>query len=209
MRGFTFSFAALCIGLLGLSGCQSIPTSPILAEPVSFYPSSKNTRLLQSLNLAQPAIISSMRLDEPFDKTCRLVSEISFVPDAGIAEFLRRGLNQELQAANYYDDEGIKIAGILNHISFETKMSATDWKVGYWQMWITLVSSNGHRLEVKHRRFFNSDIEPISACAKANQALVPSIQATLGKAMQDPNFAKLMAKSQTLNLNLQMDSLRR
>ena len=175
---------------LWLSACSSI-------QPARYAVSTANVTNLKPYSHYK-AVVSSMELAQPFDQKCRMIAPIQGIYGQNVAQFMRQAFNDEFQLADIFDPKGIKIAGILHYIQFNSQMGVTDLTRGNWQMGLTLRSSNGHQLQVQHQYLFRSYLDPVSACNATSHALTPAVQGLIGKVIEHPDFAKLLSTQTTL-----------
>ena len=106
-----------------------------------------------------------------------------------IPQFVEKAFNDELKFANIYSDSGISLAGTLNKIQFSSTSGLTN---GWWDIGLTLTSSNGKAISVENRYEFKSGFDAITACNQTAQALGPAVQDLIKRTVTDPAFGQLL-----------------
>ena len=66
---------------------------------------------------------------------------------------------------------------------------------GYWNLGLSLNSTNGTNLTVNNKYFFKSGFDGITACNATADALSPAVQGLIKATVNHPEFANLMKKS--------------
>lgn len=77
----------------------------------------------------------------------------------------------------------------MNKLEFSSSKGITG---GYWQIDLTLDSSNGRKLDVREYYEFNSGFVANDACRNTAEAYSRAVQNLVGKAVKSPSFAELV-----------------
>jgi hypothetical protein len=103
-------------------------------------------------------------------------------------DYIRGAVIAELRAASVYADTGGSVTLTANVDSID----ASSWK-GYWDIAMTMHSSNGRSLRETERFLFRYTPGTADAdCDATAKAFTPAVQALLTKLFNDPEFATLM-----------------
>ncbi len=91
--------------------------------------------------------------------------------------------------ADIYSQEGLKISGEITNIEFSSISGLTN---GYWDIGLSLNSSNGQNFSISNKYAFKSGFDAITACNATADALAPAIQDLIKATISHPNFNKLL-----------------
>lgn len=177
MRKF---FAVLSVSLLA-AGCSTM-------TPARYAVSIDNNQILKQYT-GRSVRVASMVAPATYDANCRLMGPINASDGMSIPQFVEKALNDELKFAGIYSDTGHSLAGTLNKIEFSSTSGLTN---GWWDLGLTLVSSNGKSLAAENRYEFKSGFDAITACNQTAQALGPAVQDLIKKVAMDPSFSHLI-----------------
>ena len=180
MKG-TWGVVIALAGAVVVSGCISM-------TPANYMVSQETKSALAKYPGAKLAVV---RIAEPskFEAMCRAVGNISMVDNLTIGQFIARGFNDELKYAGAYADNGVKLTGAVTKAEFSSTASMVN---GYWDLGITLQSSNGQSMAVDSRYEFESGFVGASACNNTSRALGPAVQQLVSKTINDARFAALV-----------------
>ncbi|PTQ86702.1 hypothetical protein [Agitococcus lubricus] len=106
-----------------------------------------------------------------------------------ISAFISKAFNDELKMAEIYSESGTKITGDITKIDFSSVSGLTN---GYWDISVSLKSSNGKSLLVSNRYEFKSGFDAITACNATADALSPAVQDLIKATVSNPQFASLL-----------------
>ena len=81
------------------------------------------------------------------------------------------------------------MGGKVNKLEFSSSKGLTH---GYWQIDLTLDSSNGKKLDVSEYYEFNSGFAANEACRNTAEAYSRAVQNLVGKAIRSPGFGDLV-----------------
>ena len=106
-------------------------------------------------------------------------------------QYIQRAFEDELKIAGAYAQGAarVSIGGKLNKLEFSSSKGITG---GYWQIDLTLDSSNGSKLDVSEYYEFNSGFVANDACRNTAEAYSRAVQNLVGKAVKSPTFADLV-----------------
>lgn len=164
-----------------LSGCSTM-------TPARYSVSVDNNQLLKTYQGSNISLVS-MAAPSKYDSACRMMGPIQASDGQTIPEFVRKAFNDELKFAGVYGDTGAKLSGRMNKIAFSSTSGLTS---GWWDLAMTLDSSNGKSLTVENTYHFKSGFDAITACNQTAQALGPAVQDLIKKAVSDPQFKTLI-----------------
>src|SRR5207245_10656832 len=102
--------------------------------------------------------------------------------------FIEEAFNDELKFANIYSEQGVALTGRLTKVAFSSTVGLTS---GWWDLAMTLASSNGKSMNVESRHEFKSGFDAITACNQTAQALGAAVQDLIKKTVTDPHFDTL------------------
>ena len=133
--------------------------------------------------------LASMAAPGSFDSNCRLMGPIQGSDNMTIPQFVQKAFNDEFKFAGLYSENGTKLDGTLDKIEFSSISGLTN---GWWDLALTLKSSNGKSLSTEDKYEFKSGFDAITACNQTAQALGPAVQDLIKKAVSDPAFQSLL-----------------
>lgn len=175
----TVALMAVCLGMVG---CSTM-------TPARYAMSVDNNLILKQYS-GKTVKVSSMAAQGDYEPHCRLMGPIKASDGMTIPEFVQKAFNDEFKFAGIYSDNGTKIDGSLNKIEFSSVSGLTG---GWWDLGLTLKSSNGKSLSAENRYQFKSGFDAITACNQTAQALGPAVQDLIKKAVSDPAFPSLLS----------------
>ncbi|WP_146027253.1 hypothetical protein [Bowmanella denitrificans] len=174
----------LAVSLLALSACSTM-------QPPRYAISVDNVQTLKQLSEINGEFAS---LNQPasFSSNCRLMGPIEPADGLSIPQFITKAFNDELKMADKYSKDTVKITGDITKIEFSSITGLTN---GYWDIGLSLKSSNGTELEVSNKYSFKSGFDAITACNATADALSPAVQDLIKATFSHPDFANLMKQS--------------
>jgi hypothetical protein len=175
---------ALTLSALALSACSTM-------QPPRYAVSVDNIQSLKHLTEIKGEFAS---LNQPaqFSSNCRLMGPIEPADGLSIPEFITKAFNDELKMADKYSKDTVKVTGDITKIEFSSVSGLTN---GYWDIGLSLKSSNGSTLMVNNRYSFKSGFDAITACNATADALSPAVQDLIKATINHPDFEKLMKQS--------------
>lgn len=171
----------ITVALLALTACSTM-------QPPRYAVSVDNVQVLKQLDGAQVKVASLIQ-SAKFSSNCRLMGPIEPADGLTVPEFVAKAINDEFKMANIYAEDGIQLTGDITQIGFSSMAGMTG---GYWDIAVTLTSSNGNSLEASNRYKFKSGFDAITACNATADALTPAVQDLIKSAVTDPNFKGLL-----------------
>lgn len=166
---------------MALGGCVSITPATYTVSP----------EVRQSLARYQGehALVVSMTGPANFDPMCRAVGNVRIENDLSVAQFVQKAFNDELRYAGIAGEGGAKLTGTLNKVDFSSSAAVVN---GYWDLDLTLKSSNGKSMEVPIHYDFSAGFSGITACSNTSQALAQAAQELVRRTAADPRFPTLL-----------------
>jgi PBP1b-binding outer membrane lipoprotein LpoB len=164
-----------------LSGCISMTpatymVSPDIKQTLKQYDGSK----LQVSQIEGPADFNAM---------CRAVGNVQIENGLSVPQFIQKSYNDELKFAGLHAENGVQLKGKLTRVEFSSSASLVN---GYWDLALSLASSNGKSMNVETRHDFESGFNGATACNNTSQALAQAAQALVRKTVADPRFGTLI-----------------
>ena len=178
--GMNYRVALLGFALLA-SGCSTM-------TPARYSVSIDNNQVLKTY-AGSKVKVASVAATGNYDANCRLMGPIQASDGMTIPQFVGHAFNEELKFANIYSDSGVTLNGDLTKIAFSSSAGLTN---GWWDLALSLTSSNGKSMDVESRYAFKSGFDAITACNQTAQALGAAVQDLIKRTVSDPRFAALI-----------------
>jgi|TARA_B110000211_G_C14032543_1_gene532882 hypothetical protein len=171
----------LAVSILALSACSTM-------QPPRYAVSVDNIQVLKKLTKIKGEFAS---LSQPakFSSNCRLMGPIEPADGLTMSQFITKAFNDELKMADKYSKDAVKITGDITKIEFSSISGLTS---GYWDLGLSLNSSNGTNLTINNKHSFKSGFDAITACNATADALSPAVQDLIKVTVNDPKFSSLM-----------------
>lgn len=164
-----------------LAGCSTM-------QPPRYASSVDNVYELRKYE-NEKAFVSRFSQSARFDSNCRLMGPIEPADGLRMAEFIGKAFNDEFKMAEIYSENGTEISGDITLVDFSSTHGLTN---GYWDIAVSLTSSNGKSLDVFNRHTFASGFDAITACNATADALSSAVQDLIYKTIIDAKFAELL-----------------
>lgn len=174
-------FVTLVVMILCVAGCSTM-------TPARYSVSVDNNLILKKYT-AKAVRLSAMSAPDKYDSSCRLMGPIQASDGMSIPQFIAKAFNDEFKFAGIYSDSGTMLDGQLQKIEFSSISGLTN---GWWDLSLTLKSSNGKLVSAQNRYEFKSGFDAITACNQTAQALGPAVQDLIKKTISDPGFQTLL-----------------
>ena len=121
---------------------------------------------------------------------CRLAETVSTPKGEPFSEYIKDAFVSELKMAGVYDkNSDLKISGNLNKI-YGSSMFGN----AYWEMDVTVTSSNGNSITVNIKRDYPSSYLASTACNNMGTSFAPSVKQLIGDILDHKDFSKLVRK---------------
>lgn len=126
-----------------------------------------------------------------FSSNCRALGPMQVADNLSHTQYIQKAFEDEFKIAGAYAQNASKvtIGGKINKLEFSSSKGITG---GYWQIDLSLDSSNGKRLDVSEYYEFNSGFVANDACRNTAEAYSRAVQNLVGKAVKSPSFAELI-----------------
>ena len=175
------SICIACAAALMLSGCISMTPATYMVSP----------DITQSLRAYEGSKARVVKIDGPanFDPMCRAAGNLRFENGMTVPQFVEKGFNDEFKFAGIYAADGVSLRGRLTRIDFSSSASMVN---GYWDLALSLESSNGKSLGMESRYDFESGFNALTACNNTSRALATAVQKLIRKIVADPRFGSLL-----------------
>ena len=120
-----------------------------------------------------------------FGAACRAAGPITAADKMGFAAYIASALADELKIAERYDEMApVTLTGSVDNLAFSSS-------VGFWDIALTVTSSNGKSLSVSEHYEFPAAFTASSGCKRVADAYFPAVQNTIRKLVKSPEFAAL------------------
>lgn len=156
--------------------------------PARYSVSVDNNQILKQYT-GKHVELASLGAPESYDPNCRMMGPIQASDNMTIPQFVQKAFDDEFKFAGLYSESGTKLEGTLTKIEFSSVSGLTN---GWWDLALTLTSSNGKSLSTENKYEFKSGFDAITACNQTAQALGPAVQDLIKKTISDPGFASLL-----------------
>jgi hypothetical protein len=121
---------------------------------------------------------------------CRLAETVSTPKGESFEEYIKDALISELKMAGSYDkNSDLKISGNLNKI-----YGSTMFGNAYWEINVTITSSNGKSITVNTKRDYPSSYLATTACNNMGTSFSPTIKQLIGDVINHKDFSSLLNK---------------
>lgn len=166
-----------------LSACET-PTTQRYAI------SADNNQAIKSLGYTSIGVRSFAGPSE-FNANCRAIGPMQVADNLSHTQYIQKALEDELKVAGAYSSDAarITIGGKVNRLEFSSSKNITG---GYWQIDLTLDSSNGKKFDVSEYYEFNSGFVANDACRNTAEAYSRAVQNLVGKVVKSPAFVELL-----------------
>jgi len=164
-----------------LPGCVSITPATYIVSP----------DIRQSLKPFEGSKVKVTSAVGPgnFDPMCRAAGNLRFENGLTVPQFVKKSFNDEFKFAGIEAENGVQLSATLTRIEFSSSASLVN---GYWDLGLTLASSNGATMSTDVHYDFQSGFNALTACNNTSQALAQAAQALVRKTVADPRFASLI-----------------
>lgn len=118
---------------------------------------------------------------------CRLAETISTPQGEPFSDYIKEAFVSELKMAGIYDNNAdLKISGNLNKIYGSSMLGNA-----YWEIDVTISSSNGKSLKVNTKRDYPSTYLATTACSNMGTSFAPTIKQLIGEIINHEDFITL------------------
>jgi hypothetical protein len=174
----------LALSIVALSACSTM-------QPPRYSVSVDNIQTLKKLTEINGEFTSLNQVAE-FSSNCRLMGPIEPADGLSIPQFITKAFNDELKMADKYSKDTVKITGDVTKVEFSSITGLTN---GYWDIGLSLNSTNGNNLSVNNKYSFKSGFDAITACNATADALSPAVQDLIKATVNHPEFEELMKQN--------------
>jgi len=175
--------AALAVGACGLalSGCMTMTPATYMVSP--------DAKAALGKYAGSKVAVADLGAPAAFDPMCRAVGNVKIANDMSLGQFVAKGFNDELKYAGLYSDSGVRLTGAVTKAAFSTSAQVVN---GWWDLGISLKSSNGQSMTMENRYEFEAGFVGASACNNASRELGTAVQKLVSRTVTDPQFAALL-----------------
>ena len=166
-----------------LAGCES-PTTQRYAI------SADNNQAIKALG-ATGVGVRTFSSPADFSSTCRALGPMKVADNLSHTQYIQKAFEDEFKIAGAFATTAprVTIGGKVAKLEFSSSKGITG---GYWQIDLSLDSSNGSRLDVSEYYEFNSGFVANDACRNTAEAFSRAVQNLVGKAVKSPSFKQLL-----------------
>ncbi len=168
-----------------LSGCQTYNAQ-------MYGVSADTNQAIKSLKLNESVYVGEFSVANVFDTNCRAVGPITLPNNLSYQAYIKKAFEDELKIAGAYafKDPKVSISGRVNRINMSSSKGLTR---GYWDIDLTLTSSNGKSVTMSEYYEFESGFDGFSACKNTADALMPTVQNLVGKIIKSQEFKEMVS----------------
>lgn len=160
-------------------GCVTLSVNPYSA-------SAQNVSLLRKSENKKINVGKFEDILERKKISCRAVP-IQAPGGETFAEYIQKALISDLMMADVYDANGtVTLTATLDKLELISTSGA------YWDIEVTVKSSNGHSFKVTEIYKFESAFDADNACRNAVQAFAPAVQNLIFKIVNHSDFKQLL-----------------
>lgn len=121
---------------------------------------------------------------------CRLAETVSTPKGESFEEYIKDALISELKMAGTFDkNSDLKVSGNLNNI-----YGSTMFGDAYWEINVTITSTNGKSLTVNTKREYPSSYLASTACNNMGTSFSPTIKQLIADILNHKDFPSLLTK---------------
>jgi hypothetical protein len=183
MRLFLSFFSVL---LLFLTGCATS------VQPYGL--SVEGNASLKQLNISETIYVGEISDASVSDLMCRTLGPITIPNNSTPANYIKKALEDQLKLAGSYTSKTPKVVlgGAINKLEMSSSVGMTK---GYWNIELTVRSSNGKSLKIIENHNFDTGFVAYTACANTATAFMPAVQNLINKLLTSPQFKDLVVSS--------------
>jgi predicted small secreted protein len=175
----------VALTVIALTGCQTYNAQMYGVSPDTNY-------AIKSLEVNEAISVGEFSLSRPLDTNCRAVGPITLPNNLTFQSYIKKALEDELKVggAYAYQSPKVTLSGRINRLDMSSSKGLLR---GYWDIDITLESSNGQSLTASEYYEFDSGFDGFSACKNTADGFMPTVQNLIGKIVKSPKFKDLIA----------------
>jgi hypothetical protein len=169
---------------IALAGCET-PTTQ------RYSISADNNLAIKALG-SNGIAVRSFEAPKDFNPNCRALGPMQVADGLTHTQYIQKAFEDELKIAGVHAQSSaprVTLGGSVNNLEFSTTRAVTG---GYWKIDLTLLSSNGRKVDVSEYYEFNSGFAANEACRNTAEAYSRAVQNLIGKAVKTPAFADLV-----------------
>ena len=171
------------LAVVVVSGCTSITAAP-------YSVSGDTHQALKNLTGANKIVVDELKSVTTYSWPLCGQWFINAVDGLTISQFVSKALNDELKFADLHDPGGRRISGEMTKMEFSSGINS---RQGWWDLGVTLRSSNGVTVNTENRYTFeSSSYASWTACNQTAQALNVATQDLILKLVSNPAFPSLL-----------------
>ena len=155
------------------------------------YSISADNNLALKATGATGVVLGEFSSSVNFDASCRMLGPMQVADGLTHTQYIRKAFEEEFKIAGIYATGAprVRVTGRVTQLEFSSTSGLTG---GYWNIELTMQSSNGRSMKVAENYQFNSGFEAASACRNTAEAFSRAVQNLVGKAVRNPAFAGLV-----------------
>ncbi|MDQ2652729.1 MAG: hypothetical protein M3Z20_06745 [Chloroflexota bacterium] len=178
---------ALAVLSLAMAACET-PT----AQRYSI--SADNNSAIKALSVTSVGF-RSFTGPEKFNATCRALGPIKVADGLSHTQYIQKAFEDEFKIAGAHAQDRVPqttLGGVVTKLDFSSSQGLTR---GFWDIDLTLESSNGRTLSVSEHYEFDTGFIANEACRNTAEAFTRAVQNLVGKAVRTPDFKGLLLPS--------------
>lgn len=167
-----------------LSACQTYNAQTYGVSPDTNY-------AIKSLKINETITVGEFSISRPLDTNCRAVGPINLPNNLSFQSYIKKALEDELKVGGAYAYQSPKIVltGRINRLDMSSSKGLLR---GYWDIDLTIQSSNGQSVTASEYYEFDSGFDGFSACKNTADGFMPAVQNLIGKIIKSPQFKELI-----------------
>lgn len=153
--------------------------------------SADNNLALKSTG-ATGVVLGDFSSSVSFDASCRMLGPMQVADGLTHTQYIRKAFEEEFKIAGIYATGAprVRLAGKVTRLEFSSTSGLTG---GYWNIDLTIQSSNGRSMKVAESYQFSSGFQANDACRNTAEAFSRAVQNIVGKAVRNSSFAALVS----------------
>ena len=126
-----------------------------------------------------------------FSSNCRALGPMKVADGLSHTQYIQKAFEDELKTAGAFaaSSPRVAIGGRVTRLEFSSSKGLTR---GYWQIELSLESSNGKRLDANEYYEFDSGFVANDACRNTAEAFSRAVQNLMGKVAKSSSFPDLV-----------------
>lgn len=176
-------FSVVGVSLCLLTACETPTTQRYSISP-------ENNVALKAIG-ASSIGVGSFSPPNSFSNVCRALGPLKVSDNMTHTGYIQKAFEDELKVAGMHASANARVvlSGNVDKLEFSSAKGLTG---GYWNIGLTLRSSNGRQLQVNEYYEFETGFIATEACRNTSDAFSRAVQNLVSKTVKDPTFVALV-----------------